>query len=27
AKLYKKQLKTELDRCKKLIEKAISDNF
>ncbi len=27
AKLYKKQLKTELDRRKKLIEKAISDNF
>lgn len=27
AKLYKKQLKVELDRCKKLIEKALSDNF
>ncbi|USK26395.1 Replication termination protein [Bacillus sp. CMF21] len=27
AKLYKKQLKTELDRCQKLLDKAIQDNF
>jgi DNA-binding PadR family transcriptional regulator len=27
AKLYKKQLKEELDRCKGLIQKAISDNY
>jgi DNA-binding PadR family transcriptional regulator len=27
AKLYKKQLKTELDRCEALIRKAIQDNF
>ncbi|KEZ50254.1 MULTISPECIES: helix-turn-helix transcriptional regulator [Metabacillus] len=27
AKLYKKQLKTELDRCQKLLGKALQDNY
>lgn len=27
AKLYKKQLKAELDRCQKLLDKALQDNY